>query len=262
MATKEKTWHEAIQEVLRSKEGALHYDEILDEIQKRGLRKKFGKTPSQTVVAHLTGARKGEYVRVRRGFYALRGMELKGYSDESEDKLDGADIKQKIITSFGMYWDRKQVNWKKTLPKLLGFERRQEESIDFSGQSGVYILYDVSRPIYVGQTVRTEGLGKRLREHTTGRLKARWDRFSWFGILPVDEKGKLKVEGREDKTLPDNTLVEALEALLVEALEPSQNKKGGDNLGIEYVQAEDPSLNTEKKKRDLDEIVEKIKSQL
>ncbi|CAK8713744.1 hypothetical protein GCAAIG_03080 [Candidatus Electronema halotolerans] len=86
--------------------------------------------------------------------------------------------------------------------------------------------------------------GRRLYEHTIDRLSARWNRFSWFGLLPISDDGQIGV-------LPDNynaiNLIPALEAILIEALEPRQNRKRGDDLAaVEYLQKVDPEI---KKKR-------------
>ena len=74
---------------------------------------------------------------------------------------------------------------------------------------------------YVGRST-DRPLGKRLYEHTLDRLSARWDRFSWFGLLPVAESGKL---GLLTGAFMAAKLIPALEAVLIEALEPRQNRK-------------------------------------
>ncbi len=64
------------------------------------------------------------------------------------------------------------------------------EPVDFCNQLGIYLLYDGREVIYVGRTT-DRPLGKRLYEHTIDRMSARWDRFSWFGLLPVSDDGSL-----------------------------------------------------------------------
>ena len=101
---------------------------------------------------------------------------------------------------------------------------------------------------------RTSPLGRRLHEHTIDRMSARWDRFSWFGLLPVSEAGGLgTLPGQYDAA----KLIPALEAILIEALEPRQNRKRGDDLAaVEYIQRVDPEIEKKKVKATLDESTE------
>ena len=89
--------------------------------------------------------------------------------------------------------------------------------------SQIYILYDHHTVVYVGRAIERP-LGKRLYEHTVDRLGSRWNRFSWFGFLDVTQKGNLR-ETPFNSSLA--ALVATLEALLIEALEPPQNRKRG-----------------------------------
>lgn len=111
--------------------------------------------------------------------------------------------------------------------------------VDFTKQLGVYLLYDGREVIYVGRTT-DRPLGRRLYEHTVDRMSARWNRFSWFGFLPVSDSGTLgKLPGTFDAT----KMIPALEAILIEALEPRQNRKRGDDLAaVEFLQKEDPTI--------------------
>src|SRR5690606_4460404 len=112
-----------------------------------------------------------------------------------------------IITSFGMFWRKDAVEWVAS-PKLLGMQQIGATPVDFNKQLGIYLLYDGREVIYVGRTT-DRPLGRRLYEHTVDRMSARWDRFSWFGLLPVAESGQLR-------PLPDTyvaaKLIPALEA--------------------------------------------------
>ena len=124
--------------------------------------------------------------------------------------------------------------------------------MDFSQQIGLYLLYDGREVIYVGR-VRDSTLGGRLYEHTKDRLSARWDRFSWFGFLPVFNDGKL---GKPQDLYSSVGVIAEIEAILIEALEPRQNRKRGDDLlEFEYLQKENPTL---KAKRLRAEIMEKF----
>jgi hypothetical protein len=84
-----------------------------------------------------------------------------------------------------------------------------------------------------------------LAQHTKDRLNGRWNRFSWFGIHRVGENGALQIISAPNFTL--DSLVVTMEALLIEALEPPQNRKKGDEFrAIEYLQIEDPAINKAK----------------
>lgn len=50
-----------------------------------------------------------------------------------------------------MFWRRTRVYWKTTMPRLLGVRQAGSSPVNFTAQAGVYVLYDGSRPIYVGK---------------------------------------------------------------------------------------------------------------
>jgi len=139
-------------------------------------------------------------------------------------------------------------------PKLLGMQQIGATPVDFNGQRGVYLLYDGREVIYVGRAT-DRALGTRLYEHIIDRLSTRWDRFSWFGLLPISDTGSL---GQLPASFDAAKLTPALEAILVEALEPRQNRKRGDDLAaVEYVQMEDPEIRKRRVKAAIDEALSK-----
>lgn len=175
-------------------------------------------------------------------------------TDEDELKDLEGQKQYEIITSFGMFWRRKAVQWLAT-PKLLGMKKIDDTPIDFHKQIGIYLLYDGREVIYVGR-ITERPLGKRLYEHTIDRLSTRWDRFSWFGLLSVSDEGEIGI-------LPDSytatDLIPALEAILIEALEPRQNRKRGDDLAaVEYIQKIDPAVEKKRFKATLDTLLDKF----
>jgi hypothetical protein len=266
---KQLQWRDAIIEVLKSSTEAMHYARIAQEISDRGLRDKLGATPANTVNVTLSDSIRDEgadspFDRTARGEYRLKesvkaesqvglgvrvatngsdGLRLpKGARDDEPEEPTG------LINALGMYWSRDKVDWEKGTPKLLGRQAASDESVDFSEQRGVYLLYDRNEVIYVGRAT-DQGLGTRLRQHTVDRLNGRWDRFSWFGIDAVSERGKLKGENRSFNA---TMLIATMEALLIESVEPSQNRKRGDDFtAIEFLQTEDPAI---KRKKDEDAI--------
>jgi hypothetical protein len=238
----ELTWLKAIDKVLGASPRPLHYNEITQQIIAEGLRTSLGATPAATVNARISrsikhDANSSKYIRVSKGTFAMRGgsspsetiaPKLTPGIPESEE----AEEQYEIISSFGMFWKKDAVEWTAT-PKLLGMQQIGATPVDFFKQLGIYLLYDGREVIYVGRTT-DRPLGRRLYEHTIDRMSARWDRFSWFGLLPVSESGKLE---ELPETYQAATLIPALEAILIEALEPRQNRKRGDDLAaVEYIQ--------------------------
>ncbi len=102
----------------------------------------------------------------------------------------------------------------------------------------------------------TRPIGKRLYEHTIDRMSARWDRFSWLGLLPVSDDGSL---GELSESYEAAKLIPALESILIEALEPHQNRKRGDDLAaVEYLQKVDPAIEKNRRKEILDDLANKL----
>ncbi len=260
----ELTWRKAISKVLSSSTTPLHYNEITERIIAEGLRHSLGATPAATVNAQISTSIKHDgdsspYVRVSKGTFAMRDGSSKALStppkltpnvSESEDSEEQYDI----VTSFGMYWRKEAVEWIST-PKLLGMQQIGATPVDFNKQLGIYLLYDGREVIYAGRTT-DRPLGRRLYEHTFDRLSARWNRFSWFGLLPVSDKGEI---GELPETYAAAKLIPALEAILIEALEPRQNRKRGDDLAaVEYLQKVDPEIEKKKVKATLDAALNKL----
>ena len=260
---KQLTWEEAITRVLGESTGPLHYMEITDRIIAGGLRTSLGATPAATVASTLskTSTRDGDstpWVRVSRGTYSLRSGETAPVQISSPDGTasadGGADVDEQyaVISSFGMFWRRGSVEWNRS-PRMLGKQYAGSTQVDFCDQRGVYLLYDGREVIYVGRATE-RGLGIRLYEHTWDRLSVRWDRFSWFGLLPVSDDGALRPM---PATFEASKLAPAFEAILVEALEPRQNRKRGDDLAqVEYIQVEDPAVKRRLLKAAFDEAME------
>lgn len=245
------TWHEAIRKVLDSSTTPLHFREITDRILEAGFKKTVGATPMAIVNAMISASikRDGEaspYRRVDKGTYVLTTATQPPVRPPPEEDSE-------IIISFGAFWERGKVDWR-SRPRLYGVfqtdraPKAEPTRVDFCGQHGVYLLHDVREVIYVGRTT-TGDLGKRLYDHTRDRMQGRWSRFSWFGFRPVSDNGKL---GDKAKALPNEygveNLIATMEAVLIEALEPRQNRQQGDGIkAVEYRQVVDPAI--EKKAR-------------
>jgi hypothetical protein len=236
----ERTWDDAILTVLKEAGESLHYADIANRILERKLKTNIGATPAASVAATLSRAMNGEnppFQKLGKGLYSLR-QDLLPEPDlppevtaEVEDETETGALR-----AFGMYWSRDNVIWNGK-SRLLGRQSLNSSQVNFSEQVGVYLLHDRDRVIYVGRASDT--LFTRLRAHTSDRLGGRWDRFSWFGLRAVDSDGKLS-----DPAMPwtHAVVIETLEALLIECLEPPQNRKRGDFSAVEFLQVRDPDI--------------------
>lgn len=249
----EKSWKDAIKRVLREAQEPLHYSDISAQILAAGYYATEGATPAATVNAQLASSIKhdGErspFLRVGKGIFALKDetATIGSKSSKSTKPLpatapsnqDDKASDEAIMRSFGMYWQRELIVWRRDA-KLFGKQQAETMPIDFGRQKGIYILYDHHTVVYVGRSI-DRPLATRLYEHTTDRLASRWNRFSWFGLLDATDDGRLQ-EPALNTSL--GGIIAAFEALLIEALEPPQNRKRGDDFsGIEYIQAIDPEL--------------------
>lgn len=264
-------WKEAIKKVLEEERKSLHYTLIAELIAERGYRKSLGATPQDTVNANLTtdinaNKEKSIFAKVDRGIYILRKFlddSSQLLTDDEETKetdtsneTKSTKPKKKIINAFGIYWNRNLVHWK-TTPDLLGIQQIGATGVNFKDQIGIYLLHDSRETVYVGQAIE-QRLGQRLKNHTTDRLGGRWDRFSWFGFYPVNENGKLNLDIKF-KDLTVQNLGDILEAILIESIEPRQNRKQGNLFnGLEYLQQEAPEIKRKLKEQIIRELTDKL----
>jgi hypothetical protein len=256
--TPQLSWKEAITAVLQDAVEPLSAAEIVDEIKHRELRTDFGATPADTVGAQISSSIKKDgtgspFVRLMPGRFALRspGQSADPFPVAHEEEKDPEGVTSKtygVINALGMFWERSKVDWKNQ-PRVLGRQVNGTTDVDFCAQRGVYLLHDAQGIVYVGRTTE-RNLGKRLFEHLADRLGGRWDRFSWFGVYPVNEDGTLRADA-DFSHLSIDVVIATMEAILIEAIEPRQNRKRGDTNfeDIEYLQREDPKI---KQKRDME----------
>lgn len=259
---KQLTWRKAIEKVLSDASGAMHYKDLTDKIIEAGMRTDLGATPAATVSAHLTTAIKNEgsecpWQKIGRGLYVWKAKA--GISPDAPavvpiEEEEAEEEQYAIVSSFGMFWQRDAIEWSAS-PRILGMQQIGAEAVDFSKQIGIYLLYDGREVIYVGRATERP-LGRRLYEHTFDRLSSRWNRFSWFGVLPVSDEGKL---GPMPDSFTGSSIIPALEALLIEALEPRQNRKRGDDLAaVEYIQKPDPEIQKRLVKQTMEAALNKL----
>ncbi|MCL2415045.1 MAG: HTH domain-containing protein [Bacteroidales bacterium] len=264
----ELKWKEAIEKVLNEEKKQLHYTEIAELIAQRGYKTSLGATPQNTVIAMLTtDIKKGNSIfeKVGAGIFIIK-KHLKEINENigkdevvtPKKEIQTANKKRnidnhKIINAFGIYWNRDFVHWKSVTPDLFGIQQAGAEKVNFKDQRGIYLLHDNRETIYVGQAIE-QTLGKRLKDHTTDRLAGRWNRFSWFGFYPVKDDGKLNLDAQFSE-FTIQTLGDILEAILIESIEPRQNRKQGNSfVGLEFLQQEAPEIRQKRNKQVLDEL--------
>ncbi len=252
----ELKWEDAIRQVLAEAATSLHYTEVSDRIVRAKLKKKIGATPSATVAACLSkivSTPGSDIQKTGRGLFALKSaleaaaVEPEAASDAPEDSESGA------IQAFGMYWKYDDVHWTGKV-RLLGRQNQEAATVDFSEQVGIYLLHDRDRVIYVGRA--SETLASRLKAHTTDRLSGRWDRFSWFGLRSVTEDAKL---AEPPASWKHHDVIDTMEAVLIECLEPSKNRRGGDRFAdVEFLQVLAPEIQSRQQKQLLTQLAQKL----
>ena len=189
-------------------------------------------------------------------------------SDDSsqENNAEDAQIQSGIIQFYGLYWKKKYFKAQSEQNQLLGIPFRKtgrgkyspnaprsDGCLNFWEQKGVYILYNSDLiPVYAGQAggVRNydknkpsglNGIGRRLRDHANGKYKHGWKYFSWFGFLDTKIKetrntnsnDRMNVEWIEgnEKKFDLNSLLNSMEAIVIEGFIPRFNARGGDLKG-------------------------------
>ena len=264
----ELRWKEAIIKVFEDEKKALHYTEVAEMIAERGYRKSLGATPQDTVSANMTtdiniNKEKSIFAKVDRGIYILRKFlddRSLLISEEPEKHTEAKEKppkeRLKLVNAFGIFWNRNFVHWK-TNPDLLGIQQIGATEVNFKDQRGIYLLYDGREIIYVGQAIE-QTLGQRLKQHTSDRLSGRWDRFSWFGFYSVNDKGHL-LDRKKFESIDIQVLADTLESILIESVEPRQNRKQGNTLsGMEYLQQESSEIKRKRKEELIRELTEKL----
>ncbi len=255
---KDNPWRTAIIQVLKEEQKPLHTSDIAQMIVERGYRKKYGATPNQTVSTTITedinkNKEKSIFFKVDSGIYNLRENYSADFSISAKDSIQLERTESiRVINAYGIYWNRNLIHWK-TNPDIFGVQLTGAVKVNFKDQIGIYLLHDSRETIYVGQAIQ-QTLGKRLSDHQKDRLCGRWDRFSWFGFYPVKDTGKLDIHFKFEN-MTNVQMGNLLEAILIESIEPRQNRKQGNFFAnLEYLQVESPELEKKRKEAWFQEI--------
>lgn len=272
MAKSGKSWKEVITQVLYGSDSAMHYTDIAEKVAELQLKTDLGANPAASVVAVISqdinsNGNESIFVRAQqRGYYMLNmqspqlgKLAQKKVKTVAEPAKSGPDtVVPAVIGSFGMYWRRDFVAWKQR-PKLLGQQQLKSAHVDFADQIGIYLLHSETGVVYVGRTT-DQPMGTRLFQHTQDRLNGRWMRFSWFGLKAVADSGSLNPPDLAN--LDSGAVISGMEAVLIEGLEPPQNRRAGDGLtGIEYIQIKDPEIDRKEKQKTMEEIIRSYNAQ-
>lgn len=254
---KEPSWEVAIQRVLEDSTDPMRCSDIAEQVAVRRIKRAMGPNPAASIAAILSKSLQEEdtlFQRVGPGQYTLRSqLREASAADRLASDEDAQVAESGALRAFGMYWRRDHVIWR-SRPKLFGRQGIAATKVDFADQVGVYLLHDRDRVIYVGRA--TDSLALRLMAHTIDRLGGRWDRFSWFGLRNVSATGELI---KSAVPWDERVVIETLEALLIESIEPPLNRRRGDNFsGIEYVQAVDPEIERIEQRRVIEQLSRSI----
>lgn len=151
------------------------------------------------------------------------------------------------ICNYGHYWSRELIDWgtkgKGNAGTLKATHKPGQKGAiaDFRDQIAIYVLFDENRDVvYIGQTGSgNQRLFSRLRQHSRGQFRDRWENFSWFGFLEPSPGGILRVpeknssgEENENNILSKEVsgsfseALDEIEAVLMQIVEPILNKQG------------------------------------
>lgn len=230
MAGKITTWDEAILRVLKESKKPMHYRDIASAIVEQQLRPedKIGSTPAITVNSYLRGEKLKDKVEPtgKKGEYALASTNHTSNKAVSivASQLDEDSPEDVLITAYGRFWDR--TLFETNNHELYGTNVQTKKSaiVCFSRYSGIYLLHKGYEVVYVGQATE---LAKRIADHANDDKRNRWDNFSWFSITSL--KDNEMPEDVVKKNLSHKSLLDTLEALLIETLGPERNKKVGND---------------------------------
>lgn len=223
-------WEEAILQILSDKKTPVHYSDIAKAIGELGLRpsEKMGLTPSSTVNVILHHQLKNKVTTVGKGNYILTSV-LNANNLITPPLVNGTDddedIEDDLITAYGRFWSRHL--FMENNARLFGSSVKDAnaERADFTELPGIYLLHKGYQVVYIGQA---KNLGKRIKDHTLDDKRNRWDNFSWFSIEDLKDSNS-DIDKGDTKKLTQESVLDTLEALLIETIGPERNKKVGNN---------------------------------
>jgi len=199
-------------------------------------------------------------------------------------------VPKALFHNYGLWWTRsdfervhgiagkRRKKHEKAKLLLIGKGKDTGRLVNFGEQIGVYILYDHHEEIiYVGLAGRGKdhGLQSRLSQHIRNDREGRIAFFSWFGLKAIiAAKQNFRIAHQDEiieahrlksgirattYSIDKSTLIQHLEAVLLEITEPAKNKRGPDWKGAERFYPYEPRG---RKKTKLEAIKEDLESAL
>lgn len=155
-----------------------------------------------------------------------------------------------LISHYGLHWSVDRVYWGAGRSKgsLMGrlkattgrkgaptSNQKRKAVGDYRDYIGLYCLYSGEALLYIGEAgLETKSnLFTRLKYHrNSGMLAGRWNRFSWFGVEPIN--------GQESHIHRLNLVVslQHLEAISIAITNPGYNRQSGAFKGAKRVYQE------------------------
>jgi len=222
-------WKEAIEKVLNEEKKQLHYTEIAELIAERGYRKALGATPQDTVSAQMTTdintkKEKSIFAKTAKGYYILRkylNQSVDSETDESEPEI----VNDKIVT---------------------------KDSHKIVNAFGIYwnrnLVHWKSQPDLLG--IQQIGATEVNFKDQIGIYLLHDSRETVYVGQAIEQPlGKSTIQNLGD----------ILEAILIESIEPRQNRKQGNSfVGLEYLQMEAPEIKKKLKQQLIQELTDKL----
>jgi hypothetical protein len=247
MATHLRT---AIKKVLSSSLEPQDIDQIAVQLSMEGDLRRHGVVPLRTIYSHLENAVKDEgdccpFIRTSTGCYMLKAKASSRHilaarkSCATEKPNEGGQRARGIFTCYGLAWQRNRVVWTPN-PEILGCQFQATIPVNFCQQIGFYALQKQNGDVeYVGHTVE-QPIGACLYYHTLYRLSYRWERFSFFGLRPVSDRGTF---GRLPADFKAADIMASMGVIMVELARPLVNKKAFNLVStLEFSQWEIPAF--------------------
>ena len=138
-----------------------------------------------------------------------------------------------LFQNYGLFWHLERVIWGEPgrTGELWGYRTKTDGDVNFRYQRGIYALYDEAfNLVYVGQAGYNDNarLYDRLNSHRKDHLAERWQRFSWFGLDPVQgQKNHKRVVEKDPKGSDIPTMLNHIEGILIAVSEPRLNLQKG-----------------------------------
>ena len=197
--------YDRIHDVISKAEEPMDYEQIAVELAEQGNIAEFGVMPRKQICSIVEDAiaKAGDhcaFVRTEPGVYIARKRASSEHLRAARalgPKL--AFIPNGIITCYGQVWAREGVTWRSN-PVIFGCQFQNSPKIDFSKQVGIYTLHSNDHALVYTGVSGDRTIGECLYEHTSDRLDGRWNRFSFYGLLPINENGTFGPPPRECTT--------------------------------------------------------------